>query len=352
MRMLASFDSRSDRVQITMVKKQLASGEPCEKCAQAEEMLKRRGHWGRIDEVVFAVEDDPTSPGAILAARHGVELAPFFVVRADDEEERVFTSALRLVRDCFPREPAPVRESTDDAVDPAALAEHFAAAEPDEILRFLLERYGEKCAIEFCGAEDIALIDMATRSGLPFRLFTIDTGRLHEETYAYFEDVRRRYGVVVQTYFPDASRLTELVHRKGPNSFLENGHEECCRIRRFDPLQRALLECEAWVTPKRRDTLSADAPELLVIQEDPTYRGMKGRLLRVNPLAGWTHARVWEYIRAHDVPCNPLHERGFPIIGCQPCTRPTGGVHGEREPRWWWEKGKAAGEVHESGNGI
>ncbi len=357
--MVSPPNSRSDLLRITMVKKQLASGEPCEKCAQAEEMLKRRGHWDRIDEIVWVVENDPTSPGAVLAARHDVKLAPFFIVRGDDDEERIYTSALRLARDCFaqgsPRNSAPAPQSTDVAIDSTAAAEHFAAAEPQEILRWGLEQYGEKCGIAFCGAEDIVLIDMATRSGLPFSVFTIDTGRLHEETYTYFEEMRRRFGVEVQVYCPDAAQLTELVHLKGPNSFLQDGHEECCRIRRFDPLRRALLEYEAWVTAKRLDTLSPGVSELPVIEEDSTYSGMPGakkRLIRLNPLAGWSRARVWEYIRAHDIPCNPLYERGFPIIGCQPCTRPTGGVHGEREARWWWEKEKPVGTVHESGDGI
>ena len=153
-------------MRITMVKKQLASGAPCEKCAQAEEMLKRRGHWERIDEVIWAVENDPTSPGAQLAARHDVKLAPFFLVQGDAGEERIFTSALRLVRDCFPIEPAPARSTTHDELDLPALANRFATAEPEEILRWALERYGERCSIAFRGAEDIALIDMATRSGL------------------------------------------------------------------------------------------------------------------------------------------------------------------------------------------
>jgi phosphoadenosine phosphosulfate reductase len=340
-----------------MVKKQLASGEPCEKCAQAEEMLKRRGHWEQIDEVVWAIEDDPTSPGALLGAQHNVKLAPFFIVRNEDGEERIYTSALRMARDCFPGAAPtakPTTPSTEDqpAEDLAALASRFDRAVPEDILRWGLERYGERCAIAFRGTEDIALIDMATRSGLPFRVFTVDTGRLNEETYAYFEEVTRRYGVVVQPYLPDATELGDLLNRKGPNSFYRDGHEECCRIRRIGPLQRALRECEAWVTAKRRDEQSAGNLELPVVQADPDFRGVGRQLVQINPLAGWTRARVWEYIREHDVPYNELHDRGYLKIGCQPCTRPTGGAHGERESRWWWEKPELSGEHHESGDGI
>ena len=173
-----------------MVKKQLASGQPCEKCAQAEEMLRRRGHWDRIDEVVWVVEGDATSPGARLAVRHGGELEPFFIVQGDDGDERVFTSALRLVRDCFPA--APGRRPASEPLDLSAVAGRLATAAPEAILRWALERYGERCAIAFRGADDIVLIDMATRMGLPVRGFTVDTGRLPEQTHAYLDEVRRR----------------------------------------------------------------------------------------------------------------------------------------------------------------
>lgn len=342
-----------------MVKKQLASGDPCEKCAQAEEMLRRRGLWERIDEVVWAVEGDDTSPGARLAAEHGVELAPFFVVRDDEASERVFTSALRLVRDCFPSEPRAPRSTAEEPLDLRALAERFASAEPQEILRFALERFGERCAIAFRGGEDIVLIDMATRLGLPFRAFSVDTGRLDEETYAHLDEVRRRYGIAPETWFPEADAVTDLVRRKGPNSFYRDGHEECCAIRRFGPLRRALLQCEAWVTAKRRSpgvggrsrSAGREVP-IAAIQVDQSFRGAGGALVRVNPLARWSRARVWQYMRKHDVPHNELYDRGYPVIGCQPCTRPTGGAHGIRQARWWWEKPETADELHESGDGI
>jgi len=339
-----------------MVKKELASGEPCEKCAQAEAMLRRRGQWEHIDEVVWAVERDPSSPGARLAARYGVTLAPFFVVRGDDGEERIFTSALRLARECLPATAKPSRTPILPAdapeTDLAALARRYAGAAPEEILRFGLERYGERCGIAFRGAEDVVLIDMATRTGLSFHVFTVDTGRFHEETYVVLEEVGRRYGVTVRTYLPDAEEVGNLVGRKGPNSFYRDGHEECCRIRRFDPLRRALHECAAWVTAKRRDAQHEPGFELPVLQQDPTFRGADGHLVRLNPLATWTRARVWEYIREHDVPYNALHDCGYPTIGCQPCTRPTGGAHGERAARWWWETSEIPGVLHESGDGV
>jgi phosphoadenosine phosphosulfate reductase len=336
-------------VHVTMVKKRLASGDPCEKCAQAEEMLRRRGLWERIDEVLWAVEGEDDSPGARLAARHGVKLAPFFVVSGDGGAERVFTSALRLVRDCFPQEPHAAGSAPRQAPDLAALARRFAASEPQEILRWGLERYGEACAIAFRGGEDVVLIDMALRTGLAFRAFTVDTGRLPEETHAYLDEVRRRYGVVVQTWLPDAAEVSRLVREKGPNSFYRDGHAECCGIRRRAPLRNALLGCEAWVTSKHREPAGSAPPAPPAVQEDPEFSGASGPLVRINPLAGWTRSRVWQYVRKHDLPTNPLHDRGFTRIGCGPCTRPASGT---REVRWWWEKAEAAGELHESGDGI
>jgi phosphoadenylyl-sulfate reductase (thioredoxin) len=336
-------------VHITMVKKQLASGDTCEKCAQAEEMLKRRGHWERIDEVIWAVEGDETSPGAQLAARLGVKLAPFFVVKDDSGVEQTYTSALRLAKDCFPAEEAPAKPALQRE-DLAALAAQLANADPQEIVRWALGRYGEACTIAFQGGDDIVLLDMATKSGQPFSVLSVDTGRLDEETYVYLDDVRRRYGVTIEFVLPDTSAVSSLVTRKGMNSFLTNGHEECCEVRRLGPLRRALAQRPAWLTAKRRRP-GEESASLPVIQPDPDVTRKAGPLVRVNPLAAWSHDDIWRYIRANDVPTNELHAKGYTRIGCQPCTRPTQGVYG-RAARWWWEQPEPSGDVHDSGDGI
>jgi phosphoadenosine phosphosulfate reductase len=317
-----------------MVKKQLANGDPCEKCAKTEEMLKRRGLWQRIDEVVWAIEGDPSSPGAKIAARHEVKLAPFFMVQADDGSETVVTSALRLVRQHLENADAVAPPETHSAFDLESAGRKLENAKPLEVLRFALEHFGERCAIGFSGAEDVVLIDMATSLGLPFSVFTLDTGRLHNETYEFIDDVRRRYGVEIRTLFPDATAVTELVNTKGPNSFYRDGHLECCEIRRLQPLRTVLSGFEAWITGQRRDGQAGTA--LPVVQADPVFSGLADPLVRFNPLAAWVHVDVFDYVRRHGVATNPLHDRGFATIGCAPCTR-SRSEHLDEPDRWWWE---------------
>lgn len=333
-----------------MVKKQLASGEPCEKCAQAEEMLRRRSLWDRIDEVIWAVEGDETSAGAREAARLGVKLAPFFVVEDDAGQETVVTSTLRLVKQVLGEAGAAAAASpATPPLDFAAVARKLEGAEPAEVLRFGLERYAERCAIAFSGAEEVVLIDMATRLGLPFTVFTLDTGRLHGETYEYLDDLRRRFGREIEVVLPDAAEVTDLLQRKGANSFLRDGHHECCAIRKLRPLGRVLGRFDAWVTGARRDGRSV--AELPVAQLDPVFRGAGGDVLRLNPLAGWSRVDVLDYARRHDVPMHPLYAQGFARIGCLPCTRPRSGSPDEPD-RWWWEPDAASPTPVDPGSGI
>jgi len=370
-------------VHITMVKKRLANGEPCEKCAQTEEMLRRRGLWDAIDEVVWAIEGDPESQGNRLGARHGVRVAPFFVLRAADGGEQVVTSPLRLIRDHLHGRAGAERAGPDGApathptpgggrhvadraaaprpadggapapVDAAALARRLAGAPPEEIVRFALERWGERCPIAFGGAEEIVLIDMATRLGLPFRVFTLDTGRLHAETHAFLDDVRRRYGIAIELVLPDAAAVADWVRRRGANGFYRDGHRECCAIRKVAPLARALAGCEAWMTGRRRDQSPATRGHVEVVAADPRHAGTSGPVLTVSPLAHWSHDRIWDYIRRHDVPVNPLHERGYASIGCEPCTRPVGDDQPPRAGGWWWEaEGTRESGMHAGGDGI
>ena len=336
-------------MRITMVKKRLASGEPCEKCAQAEEMLRRRSLWDRIDQVIWAVEGDDGSPGAREAAKHGVELAPFFVVQDEGGRETVVTSTLRLVKQYLATASASQAPAASPDPDVAAAARDLEAAEPIDILRFGLERYGDRCAIAFSGAEEVVLIDMATRLGLPFSVFSLDTGRLHGETYEFLDDLRRRYGLEIDVVLPDAAQVADLVQSKGSNSFYRDGHWECCAIRKLRPLRRILGRFDAWVTGKRRG--SESAVELPVAQADPTFQGANGELLRLNPLASWSRVDVLDYARRHAVPTHPLHEKGFARIGCVPCTRPRSESPDEPD-RWWWEQASAAPAPADPGSGI
>lgn len=340
-------------MRITMVKKRFASGEPCEKCAQAEEMLRRRSLWDRIDEVLWAVEGDEGSPGARVAAKHGVALAPFFVVEDESGGETVVTSTLRLVKQYLGSGGASAAPATAPSAAPAveadAAARELEGSEPIDILRFGLERYGERCAIAFSGAEEVVLIDMATRLGLPFSVFTLDTGRLHGETYEFLDEVRRRYGREIDVVLPEAPEIEQLVQTKGTNSFYRDGHWECCTIRKLRPLRRILGGFDAWVTGQRRG--GASSVELPVVQADPTFQSATGDLLRLNPLAGWTRVDVFDYVRRHGVPTHPLHERGFARIGCVPCTRPRS-ESPDKPDRWWWEQGSSAPAAPDLGSGI
>jgi phosphoadenosine phosphosulfate reductase len=318
-----------------MVKKRLASGEPCRKCLQAEQLLRARGAWERIDEVVWADENEPDSEGMRLARRHNIEAAPFFVVDEGNGAQVAYGSVLTLLRERFVA--APSRHTHVEPGDVVALEGELATRPPVEIVRWALTRFGSDCGLAFSGAEDVALVDMAVKSGCEFSLFCLDTGRLHAETYRFIERVRSHYGIEIELLSPDPAQLQPFVRKKGLFSFYEDGHHECCGIRKVEPLRRALSTRRAWMTGQRRDQNPATRGRVPVLQLDGSFAGQDGTLLKFNPLANWSSAQTWAYIREHDVPYNPLHERGFLSIGCEPCTRATHPGQHEREGRWWWE---------------
>lgn len=322
---------------VTMVKKRLANGEACAKCIQAEQMLRARGLWHLVDEVLWAEEGQPNSEGMRLSEKHGVEVAPFFIVRSGAAEPAVYTSTLRMMRECMPQRQASVPSEISELEVEAARAE-LNGRSPEEILRWVLTRHGRDCALAFSGAEDVVLIDMAVKSGLDFSVFCLDTGRLHPETYRYIDRVRTHYGLEIALMAPAAEKLQVFVQKKGLFSFYDDGHKECCGVRKVEPLRRALSGFGAWVTGQRADQSPATRSEVPVVQLDPAFVGRDGgQLLKANPLSHFTSAQTWHYIRQHDVPYNPLHEKGFVSIGCEPCTRPVHPGQHEREGRWWWE---------------
>jgi phosphoadenosine phosphosulfate reductase len=327
-------------MRVTMVKKQLLNGEPCKKCADAEALLKARGLWSRIDEVVWAIEGDAESPGMLLAAQYKLDLAPFFIVESGGGAARVYTSTLQFIKEALgggvSRAVSAEPGAPLSAGELAQLTLDFDTAPPERTVKWLLERFGREVAIAFSGAEDVALIDIAVKTGLPFSVFTLDTGRLHPETYRFIEKVRAQYGVSIEMMSPEAQPLQAFVRKKGLFSFYEDGHGECCGIRKLEPLRRALGQQRAWITGQRRDQ-SPTRSDVPVIQLD-SHQGLSGPLVKLNPLAAWSLQKVWSYIRANDVPYNELHDQGFISIGCEPCTRvPRPGEH-ERAGRWWWEE--------------
>ncbi|KAK6133291.1 hypothetical protein DH2020_032954 [Rehmannia glutinosa] len=224
------------------------------------------------------------------------------------------------------------------------LAEELENASPLEIMDKALEKFGNDIAIAFSGAEDVALIEYAHLTGRPFRVFSLDTGRLNPETYKLFDEVEKRYGIRIEYMFPDAAEVQALVRSKGLFSFYEDGHQECCRVRKVRPLRRALKGLRAWITGQRKDQSPGTRSEIPIVQVDPVFEGLDGgigSLAKWNPVANVKGNDVWNFLRAMNVPVNALHAKGYVSIGCEPCTRPVLPGQHEREGRWWWEDAKA-----------
>jgi phosphoadenosine phosphosulfate reductase len=221
--------------------------------------------------------------------------------------------------------------------DAKRLAGEYESRSPQDILSLALDNF-DNIAISFSGAEDVVLIDMATRIRKDVRVVSLDTGRLHAETYRLLDRVREHYGIGIEVMFPDATEVEELVRGKGLFSFYRDGHKECCGVRKVRPLRRKLATLDAWITGQRKDQSPGTRTEIAVAELDRAFSTAEHQLFKFNPLANWSSAQVWTYIRDYDVPYNELHERGFVSIGCEPCTRSVLPNQHEREGRWWWEE--------------
>jgi phosphoadenosine phosphosulfate reductase len=222
---------------------------------------------------------------------------------------------------------------TKSAIVPDILAE-LAGASAEDILADAARRFPGRVAFaSSLGLEDQILTAMIAEAGLDIPIFTLDTGRLYPETYDLIDRTSRRYGVTLHMYFPAAGDVEEMVDRDGVNLFRDSieARKRCCEIRKVRPLRRAQRELDAWVCGLR----SGQGATRQAVQ--PAEWDAAAGLLKVNPLAAWDEDRVWEYVRAHDVPYNPLHDAGFPSIGCAPCTRAVAPGEDHRSGRWWWE---------------
>jgi phosphoadenosine phosphosulfate reductase len=207
---------------------------------------------------------------------------------------------------------------------------------PRVILKKALELF-DNIAVSFSGAEDVVLIDMAVKIRPDIQVFSLDTGRLHPETYRFIEQVRKHYGIAIDVLSPDRELLENLVKTKGLFSFYEDGHHECCGIRKVEPLKRKLAHLDAWITGQRKDQSLDTRQNIPEVQIDTAFSTPDHQLVKFNPLLNWTSAQVWDYIEAYQVPFNELHQRGYVSIGCEPCTRPVLPNQHERAGRWWWE---------------
>ena len=216
----------------------------------------------------------------------------------------------------------------------AGLAAQIEGKDTLEVVRWALERFHPRIAFASSfGAEDMVVINLLMSARADARIFTLDTGRLHEETYEVAEKVRRRYGIALESYFPDRDSVEQLERSKGLYSFRASidNRKECCGLRKVEPLRRALSGLDAWITGLRsgQAVTRAEVPRL---EWDQAFG-----LYKLNPIADWTEARVWEFVRRHDLPYNALHDRGFPSVGCAPCTRAIQPGEDVRAGRWWWE---------------
>ncbi|MDD2737685.1 MAG: phosphoadenylyl-sulfate reductase [Methylomonas lenta] len=207
---------------------------------------------------------------------------------------------------------------------------------PRSILKTALAKF-DNIAISFSGAEDVVLIDMALQIRKDIQVFSLDTGRLHPETYRFIEQVRKHYQIDIDLLTPDRDVLDAFVKQKGLFSFYEDGHKECCGIRKVEPLRRKLATLDAWITGQRKDQSLDTRSEIPEVQQDEAFSIADKPLIKFNPLLNWSSAQVWDYIEAYQVPYNPLHGQGFISIGCEPCTRPVLPNQHERAGRWWWE---------------
>jgi phosphoadenosine phosphosulfate reductase len=216
------------------------------------------------------------------------------------------------------------------------LAHEYAGKSPQQILQLALDHF-QDLWLSFSGADDIVLLDMTWKLNPDIRVFTLDTGRLHPETYRFLEQVRTHYGIQIEVLSPDHQALEAYVKEKGLFDFYESGHGECCGIRKIAPLRRKLSNVDAWLTGQRKDQ-SPTRSNVPVIEVDSAFSTPERSLIKFNPLANFTSEDVWNYIRMLEIPYNSLHERGFVSIGCEPCTRPTLPNQHEREGRWWWEE--------------
>jgi phosphoadenosine phosphosulfate reductase len=205
----------------------------------------------------------------------------------------------------------------------------------EEILDWSSKEYPGRIALASSfGLEDMVLIDIISKLPQPIAIFTLDTGRLHEETYTLIDRARSRYKLEIITYFPDSSSVEKLLREKGFLSFRESleNRKECCRIRKVEPLNRALKELSAWVTGLRKDQ-NVTRNDIQAVEEDKDHPS----LVKINPLKDWTLGDINEYILKNNVPTNPLHKQNYPSIGCTPCTRPVEPDEDPRSGRWWWE---------------
>ncbi len=212
---------------------------------------------------------------------------------------------------------------------------NLTGRDPLEVVAWAVDRYGDGLVLACSfSVEDAVVVHLLAQCTARPQVFALDTGRLPEETYQAAEALRVRYGLAIDWYSPDTAAVEALMRAKGAHSFrcsLQDRHE-CCRVRKVEPLQRALAGRAAWLTGLRR-TQSVTRAGLSLVEVDELHGG----IAKISPLRDWSAEQVWAFARAYEVPVHPLHQKGYPSIGCAPCTRAVRAGEPERAGRWWWE---------------
>jgi len=255
------------------------------------------------------------------------------------------------------------------------ITEDLESKTAQEILKYALDKYQDKVALASSfGAEDVVLIDMLVKICPEARVFTLDTGRLPQETYDLMDKIKEKYKIKLEVYYPDTKSVEDMVSKEGFNLFYKSVElrQLCCKVRKVDPLNRALKNLSAWICGLRREQ-SVTRREIKKIEiwnmvftpvneprgighlrllNEPEGSTPKGStpistpegstpsstsIVKFNPLADWTEKQVWDYIKENNVPYNALHDKGYPSIGCAPCTRAIKPGEDIRAGRWWWE---------------
>lgn len=206
---------------------------------------------------------------------------------------------------------------------------------PQEVLKWSLNNLHPRIAMASSfGAEDVVVIDMIMKVNPKARIFTLDTGRLNQESYDIMDEISKKYNINIEVMFPDQNEIEQMVHMKGVNLFYHSigNRKLCCSIRKVHPLNRMLSTLDGWITGLRADQTEGRS-NLSRIEIDKQHDG----IIKINPIIEWTWEQTWDYIKENNIPYNKLHDIGFPSIGCEPCTRPI--KYGEplRAGRWWWE---------------
>ncbi len=213
----------------------------------------------------------------------------------------------------------------------------------EETLAFLAKEYPNQVVFSTSfGQEDQVITDFIGQNQLPITVFTLDTGRLFQETYDVFHKTLKKYKTEIKTFFPDTTAVEALLNQKGPNSFYDSveNRKECCFIRKMEPLARALQGVEVWITGLRAEQ-SDNRSNMPMLEWDE-----QRKLLKFNPIIDWSFEQLESYLIENKIPQNPLHKKGFISIGCAPCTRAIAEGEHPRAGRWWWENSQKECGLH------